>query len=107
MTPLAVDPLPKDEHLIEVDPVLQGRVDVSQLAMRREEHEGAAANPAGHGRYDLLHPAVEVVVLRSGQVGGQAHQRLVEEVKRRGQDELLGVGAQTNPRSKVVAGWIV
>ena len=104
MAPLAVDALAEDEHLVEVDSMLESRMHVAQLPVRREQHKGSAADAARHRRDYLLDVAIEVLVLRPRQVGGQAHQRLVEEVERRGQDQLLCVWAKSHPRAEVVEG---
>ena len=69
--------------------------------MRGEEDKGAAADFARQRGDDLLYADVEVLAVRRGQVGGQADKRLVEEVERRGEDELFG-GSEADPRPEEV-----
>ena len=69
--------------------------------MRGEEDKGAAADFARQRGDNLLDADVEVLVVRRGQVGGQAHERLMQEIERRGKDELLG-GSEADPRPEVV-----
>jgi hypothetical protein len=102
MTSLAVDPLSEDEHLVKVHAVLESGVHVAQLAVRCEEHEGTTPDATRHGGDDILDSVIEVLVLGSRQVGRQANKRLMEKVERRGKDQLLDLGTQTDAGPEIV-----
>ena len=62
--------------------MLQRGVNITELTVRGEEHQGAAADPPSDGRDDLFNLPVERLVLGRGKVRRQADQRLVQEVER-------------------------
>src|SRR6202521_250936 len=93
---LTVDALAEDEHLVEVDAVLERRMHVAQLPMRCEEGEGASSDSSSDLRDDVDHRRIEALVLRKWKVGRQADQRLMVEIERRWKDELLDLRAETD-----------
>ena len=104
LAPLTVDSLAENEHLVEVDALLQRGVHVAQLPVRGEQRQRAPTHTPGYGGDQLLDRGVERFVLRHREVGRQAHQRLVVEVEGRRQDELLDLGAKADPRAEVIKG---
>jgi hypothetical protein len=100
--PLAVDALGQDEHVIQVHPLLERRVDIAQLTVRGEQHQSPAAHSTRQRCHDLLDPAVEVLVLGRRQVGREADEGLVEEVERRGQDQLFSLWPEADARAEIV-----
>src|SRR5439155_24907147 len=77
LAPLTIDALSEDEHLVEVDALLQSRMDVAQLTVRREEGERPPTHAPRDRRDQLLDRGVEWLVFRHRKIGRQAHQRLV------------------------------
>ena len=77
---------------------------IAKLAVRGEKGERPAARPSSDRGDELLGGQVKPLVLRQGNVGGQADEGLVVEIERRRKDQLLDLGAQTDPRAEVVEG---
>ena len=100
--PLAVDALAEDQHFIEIDPLLEGRVHVAQLAVRSEQRKRSASDATRHRRDQLLDGQVKPLVLWQRKICGQTHQSLVIEVEGRGQDQLLDLGTEADARSEEV-----
>ena len=104
LAPLAVDTLTEDKNLVEVHPLLQPRVHVTKLAVGREQRERPATDPPSDRGDKLLDGRVKPLVLRQRDVGRQADERLVVEVEWRWKDQLLDLGAESDPRAEVVEG---